>query len=162
MFITALPITKLFVGERESGGHVLRETTSPGLCELVCPSHTSERGGEGYLAQMSCTTFCLICLCLLMLLGLCDACERSLRRISSSPLSHAHTRLLPLSPWERKHLVPSLNRPSSTASTSCFEYTLLLLPYSSSYLVAAFVLIRSPPCAAGFYKTQTMTTVLLA
>ncbi len=30
-----------------SGGHVLRETTSRGLCELFCPSRTSERGGEG-------------------------------------------------------------------------------------------------------------------
>jgi hypothetical protein len=30
-----------------SGGHVLRETTSRGLCGLVCPSRTSERGGEG-------------------------------------------------------------------------------------------------------------------
>jgi len=30
-----------------SGGHVPRETTSRGLCGLVCPSHTSERGGEG-------------------------------------------------------------------------------------------------------------------
>ena len=27
---------------------MLRETTSRGLCELVCPSRTSERGGEGY------------------------------------------------------------------------------------------------------------------
>ena len=26
---------------------MLRETTSRGLCGLVCPSHTSERGGEG-------------------------------------------------------------------------------------------------------------------
>ena len=26
---------------------MLRETTSRGLCELVCPSRTSERGGEG-------------------------------------------------------------------------------------------------------------------
>jgi hypothetical protein len=26
---------------------VLRETTSRGLCGLVCPSRTSERGGEG-------------------------------------------------------------------------------------------------------------------
>jgi hypothetical protein len=26
---------------------VLRETTSRGLCGLVCPSCTSERGGEG-------------------------------------------------------------------------------------------------------------------
>jgi len=45
-FITAGPITKLFAwGGEESGGHVLRETTSRGLCGLVCPSHTSERGG---------------------------------------------------------------------------------------------------------------------
>jgi hypothetical protein len=42
------PITKLFAwGEGYSGGHVLRETASRGLCGLVCPSHTSERGGEG-------------------------------------------------------------------------------------------------------------------
>ena len=30
-----------------NGGHVLRETTSRGLCGLVCPSCTSERGVEG-------------------------------------------------------------------------------------------------------------------
>ena len=48
VFITAVPITKLFAwGEGDSGGHVLRETTSRSLCGLVCPSHTSERGGEG-------------------------------------------------------------------------------------------------------------------
>ena len=35
------------VGKGESGGHVLRETTSRGRCELVCPSRTNERGGEG-------------------------------------------------------------------------------------------------------------------
>jgi hypothetical protein len=29
------------------GGHVLRETTSRGLCGLGCPSRTSDRGGEG-------------------------------------------------------------------------------------------------------------------
>ena len=34
-------------GGRDIGGHVLRETTSRGLCGLVCPSRTSERGGEG-------------------------------------------------------------------------------------------------------------------
>jgi hypothetical protein len=28
-------------------GQVLRETTSRGLCGLVCSSRTSERGGEG-------------------------------------------------------------------------------------------------------------------
>ncbi len=49
MFIIAVPITKVFacVGG-EGGGHVLRETTSRGLCGLVCPSRTSEHGGEGY------------------------------------------------------------------------------------------------------------------
>jgi len=46
-FITAGPITKLFAwGGEESGGHVLRETTSRGRCGLVCPSRTSERGGQ--------------------------------------------------------------------------------------------------------------------
>ena len=37
--------------ERESGGHVLRETTRQGQCELVCPSRTNERGGEGYCVK---------------------------------------------------------------------------------------------------------------
>jgi hypothetical protein len=48
VFITAVPILKLFAwGEGDSGGHMLRETTSLGLCGLVCPSRTSERVGEG-------------------------------------------------------------------------------------------------------------------
>jgi hypothetical protein len=50
VFITAVPITsKLFAwgGGGVGGGHVLRETTSRGLCGLVCPSRTSERGREG-------------------------------------------------------------------------------------------------------------------
>jgi hypothetical protein len=48
VFISAAPITKLFaLGEGDSGGHVLRETTSRGLCGLRCSSDTSERGGEG-------------------------------------------------------------------------------------------------------------------
>jgi len=48
LFITAGPITKLFAwDEGDSGGRVLRETTSRGLCRLVCPSRTSERGGKG-------------------------------------------------------------------------------------------------------------------
>ena len=38
-------------GEGDSGGHVLRETTSRGLCGLVCPSCTSERGREGDCAK---------------------------------------------------------------------------------------------------------------
>ena len=47
VFITAGPIIKLCAGgEGESGGHVLRETTSRGQCGLVCPSRTNERGGE--------------------------------------------------------------------------------------------------------------------
>ena len=47
VFSTAVPIIKLFawgggdsVYVPDSGGHVLRETTS--LCELVCPSRTGE------------------------------------------------------------------------------------------------------------------------
>ena len=40
-------ITKLFALGEDSGEHVLRETTSRGLCGLVCSSRTSERGGEG-------------------------------------------------------------------------------------------------------------------
>ena len=52
VFITAVPITKLVArGAGGSGGHVLRETKSRGLCELVCPSRTSERGGEGYCVK---------------------------------------------------------------------------------------------------------------
>jgi hypothetical protein len=48
VFITAVPIIKLFaMGEGDSGRHVLREATSRGLCGLVCPSRTGERGGEG-------------------------------------------------------------------------------------------------------------------
>jgi hypothetical protein len=48
VFITAGPSTMLFacVGG-DIGGHVLRKTTSRGLCGLVCLSHTSERVGEG-------------------------------------------------------------------------------------------------------------------
>jgi hypothetical protein len=41
VFITVVPIIKLFAwGEGDSGGHVPRETTSRGLCGLVCPSRT--------------------------------------------------------------------------------------------------------------------------
>jgi len=48
VFITAVPITKLFAwGEGDSAGHVLRDTMSQGLSGPVCPSRTSERGGEG-------------------------------------------------------------------------------------------------------------------
>ena len=42
---------RVTMGEGDSGGlghwHVLRETTSRGLSGLVCPSRTSERGGDG-------------------------------------------------------------------------------------------------------------------
>ena len=45
VFITAVPMTKLFAwGEGDC-------TTSRGLCGLVCPSRTSERGGEGYCVK---------------------------------------------------------------------------------------------------------------
>jgi hypothetical protein len=48
VFITVGPSTKMCAwGGGDIGGHVLRETTSRGLCGLVCPSRTSERGGEG-------------------------------------------------------------------------------------------------------------------
>jgi hypothetical protein len=48
VFITAKPSTICVLGEGgDIGGHVLRETTSRGLCGLVSPSRTSERGGEG-------------------------------------------------------------------------------------------------------------------
>ena len=47
VFITAGPSPKLFAwGGGDIGGHVLRETTSRGLCGLVCPSRTCERGGD--------------------------------------------------------------------------------------------------------------------
>jgi hypothetical protein len=39
------------VGGEESGGHVLRETTSRGLCGLVCPSRTGTREEPGTLTQ---------------------------------------------------------------------------------------------------------------
>jgi hypothetical protein len=40
VFITAVPNIKLFAwGEGDSGGHVLRETTSPDLCGLVWTAH---------------------------------------------------------------------------------------------------------------------------
>jgi hypothetical protein len=46
VLITAVPIIKLFAWG-EGVEDVLRETTSRGLCGLVCPSRISERGGEG-------------------------------------------------------------------------------------------------------------------
>ena len=49
-FITAVPVTKPLWGEGDSGGHVLRETTSRDLCGLVCPSRTSECG-KGRLCE---------------------------------------------------------------------------------------------------------------
>ena len=53
VFITVVPITKLFacVWGGNNGGHVLRETMSPVLCGLVCPSRTSEHGGKGYCVK---------------------------------------------------------------------------------------------------------------
>ena len=57
VFITAVPITKLFAcvgGETMEGmcyERLLKLTTSRGLCGLVCPSRTRERGGEGYCVK---------------------------------------------------------------------------------------------------------------
>ncbi len=52
VFITAVPITKLFAwGEGDSGGHVLRETTSRGLSGLVWSSRTGTREEPGTLTQ---------------------------------------------------------------------------------------------------------------
>jgi hypothetical protein len=53
VFITVVPITKLFAGGGgvESGGHVLRETTSRGQCERICPSRTGTREEPGTLTQ---------------------------------------------------------------------------------------------------------------
>jgi hypothetical protein len=52
VFITAAPVIKLFAwGERESGGHVIRETTSRDRCGLVCPSRTGTREEPGSLTQ---------------------------------------------------------------------------------------------------------------
>ena len=45
VFITAVPITKLFAWG-DSAGLVLRETMSRGLSGLVCPSRPSEPSGE--------------------------------------------------------------------------------------------------------------------
>jgi hypothetical protein len=56
VFITAVPIIKLFAWvEGDSGGYVLRETTSRGLCGLVCPvpSRTSERRGKSFTPSLS-------------------------------------------------------------------------------------------------------------
>ncbi len=51
MFITAVPITKLFA----KGGGEWRTCTTRDYesrpCELVCPSRTNERGGEGYCVK---------------------------------------------------------------------------------------------------------------
>ena len=52
VFITAGPSTKLFAwGGGDIGGHVLRETTSRGLCGLVCPSRTGTREEPGTWTQ---------------------------------------------------------------------------------------------------------------
>ena len=47
VFITAVPITKLFARGGWNGGHVLRETTSQGRCELVCGGGEATRNNCG-------------------------------------------------------------------------------------------------------------------
>ncbi len=51
VFITAVPSTKLFARGGGEWRTVLRETKSQGRFELVCPSRTNERGGEGYCVK---------------------------------------------------------------------------------------------------------------
>ena len=60
VFITAVPITKLFARGGGSGGHVIRETMTRDLYELVGPSRTSERGGEGYCVKEATQLACAI------------------------------------------------------------------------------------------------------
>ena len=55
MFITLGPMKKLSVsggGEREKGGHVLKDTTSRGLRVRVRPPNTIERRGGGGCEQL--------------------------------------------------------------------------------------------------------------
>ena len=49
--VLAAPGPLLTPPPSDIGGHMPRETTSRGLCGLVCPSRTSERGGEGYCVK---------------------------------------------------------------------------------------------------------------
>ena len=52
------------VGGQESGGHVLWETTTRGLCGLVCPSRTGTREEPGTLTQgapVGAAWFVLVC-----------------------------------------------------------------------------------------------------
>jgi hypothetical protein len=59
VLVTAVPIPKLFAWrEGDSGGYVLRETTSRGRCGLVCPSRTSERLGKGDCLWSFCKLEC--------------------------------------------------------------------------------------------------------
>ena len=62
------------------GGHVLRKTTSRGLCGLVCPSRTSEREGVCLLLQVALQDLVQMCVCLL-LQYLIQSCARGGRRI---------------------------------------------------------------------------------
>jgi hypothetical protein len=106
MFITAVPNIKLFAwGEWDSGGHVLREATSRGLCGLVCPSRTVERGGEGDCVKeggggererervLVCRSFCVVAFVgdwrrsgLLRLLGGIPVSEAQRRRSVEEPV----------------------------------------------------------------------------
>jgi hypothetical protein len=65
---------------------VLRETTSRGLCGLVCPSRTSEGGGEGdYMCVLYVFYYCrtyykAVRVCVLLLQDLLQSCSRGGRR----------------------------------------------------------------------------------
>ena len=60
------------------GGHVLRETTSRGLCGLVCPSHTSEHWGDVYY----CSTIrgvCILGVCVYVCVYYCSTYYKAVR-----------------------------------------------------------------------------------
>jgi len=59
VFITAVPITKLFAwGEMDSGGHVLRETTRRGrafgLWSIHLPGHVTTRKAQRHIQEGGC------------------------------------------------------------------------------------------------------------
>ena len=66
---------------------MLRETTSRGLCELVCPSRTSKRGGEGYCVKEG---------------GGKEEGERERERALGMRLRHSHRLILHSTAWAAK------------------------------------------------------------
>ena len=78
------------------GGHVLRETTSRGLCGLVCPSHTSEHWGDVYY----CSTIrgvCILGVCVYVCVYYCSTYYKAVGEgggpgvLGSIPVINTHT-----------------------------------------------------------------------